>query len=122
MIKVGVIGCGYWGPNLIRNFRNTAGCQMVICCDMQDDRLDRVKSLFPGIQTTKNHEDLLNSDLDAVAIATPVWTHHPLAKAFLEAGKHVFVEKTAYTLFGRMRRTDPTCGRAQPRAYGRAHV
>ena len=60
---------------------------------MQDDRLERIKSLFPHVETTKNHEDLLNSDLDAVAIATPVWTHYPLAKSFLEAGKHVFVEK-----------------------------
>ena len=93
MIKIGVIGCGYWGPNLIRNFNNTPGCEMVICCDMQDERLERIKSRFPSIQTTKKHEDLLDSDLDAVAIATPVWTHYPLAKSFLEAGKHVFVEK-----------------------------
>ncbi len=93
MLKIGVIGCGYWGPNLIRNFNKTSGCEMTICCDMQDDRLARIKSLFPHIETTKNHEDLLNSDLDAVAIATPVWTHYPLAKSFLEAGKHVFVEK-----------------------------
>ena len=93
MIKIGVIGCGYWGPNLIRNFNNTPGCEMVICCDMQDERLERIKSRVPGIKTTKKHEDLLNSDLDAVAIATPVWTHYPLAKSFLEAGKHVFVEK-----------------------------
>lgn len=93
MIKIGVIGCGYWGPNLIRNFNNTSGCEMRICCDMQDDRLERIKSLFPHIETTKDHKVLLNSDLDAVAIATPVWTHYPLAKSFLEAGKHVFVEK-----------------------------
>ena len=93
MTKLGVIGCGYWGPNLIRNFRNTDGCEMVIACDKQADRLARVNKLFPGIETTDKHEDLLHSDLDAVAIATPVWTHYPLAKTFLEAGKHVFVEK-----------------------------
>lgn len=93
MIKIGVIGCGYWGPNLIRNFNNTSGCSMQICCDMQEDRLERIKSLFPHVATTQKHEDLLHSDLDAVAIATPVWTHYPLAKSFLEAGKHVFVEK-----------------------------
>lgn len=93
MTKIGVIGCGYWGPNLIRNFRNTPNCEMVIACDMQEDRLSRIKKLFPGLETTKKHEDLLHSDLDAVAIATPVWTHYPLAKTFLEAGKHVFVEK-----------------------------
>ena len=93
MLKIGVIGCGYWGPNLIRNFRNTANCEMSICCDTQEDRLKRIHSLFPEIETTRDHEELLHSDLDAVAIATPVWTHYPLAKAFLEAGKHVFVEK-----------------------------
>ena len=93
MIKTGVVGCGYWGPNLIRNFKHTTECDMVICCDMQEDRLERIRSLFPDVATTRTHEELLNSDLDAVAIATPVWTHYPLAKAFLEAGKHVFVEK-----------------------------
>ncbi len=93
MIKIGVIGCGYWGPNLIRNFNSLSSCDMQICCDMQEDRLSRIQSLFPNVLTTNNHEDLLHSDLDAVAIATPVWTHYPLAKSFLEAGKHVFVEK-----------------------------
>ena len=71
---------------------------MVIACDMQEDRLARVRKLFPGLETTKNHEDLLHSDIDAVAIATPVWTHYPLAKTFLEAGKHVFVEKPLDTV------------------------
>lgn len=93
MTKIGVIGCGYWGPNLIRNFKNTPECEMVIACDMQEDRLKRVQKLYPGVETTNKHEDLLDADLDAVAIATPVWTHYPLAKTFLEAGKHVFVEK-----------------------------
>ncbi len=93
MVKVGVIGCGYWGPNLIRNFRSTPNCEMVICCDKDQDRLKRMQTLHPGIQTTTNHEELLKMDIDAVVIATPVWTHYPLAKAFLNAGKHVFIEK-----------------------------
>ena len=93
MIKIGVIGCGYWGPNLIRNFIHTPGCSMEICCDRDQDRLDRIKNLYPGVNTSTDHTELLESDLDAVAIATPVWTHYPLAKAFLEAGKHVMVEK-----------------------------
>ena len=93
MIRLGVIGCGYWGPNLIRNFRNTLDCHMVVACDVQEEHLARVRKLFPGIKTTTNHQDLFDEDLDAVAIATPVWTHFPLAKAFLEADKHVFVEK-----------------------------
>ena len=93
MIKVGVIGCGYWGPNLIRNFIHTPGCSMEICCDRDQDRLDHIKGLYPNVKTSTDHNELLESDLDAVAIATPVWTHYPLAKAFLEAGKHVMVEK-----------------------------
>ncbi|MEZ4703106.1 MAG: Gfo/Idh/MocA family oxidoreductase [Rhodothermales bacterium] len=93
MIKLGVIGCGYWGPNLIRNFKKTSGCDVAICCDRDESRLQRVEHLFPGMPTTTDYQELLESDLDAVAIATPVWTHYPLAKAFLERGKHVFVEK-----------------------------
>ena len=93
MIKIGVVGLGYWGPNLVRNFRNTPGCEMAVCCDRDADRLSRIQNLFPEVEVTENHEDLLNSDIDAVALATPVWTHFDLGKAFLEAGKHVFIEK-----------------------------
>lgn len=93
MVKTGVIGCGYWGPNLIRNFRSTKNCEMVICCDKDEKKLERMKSLFPGIKTTTNYQDLLDAKLDAVAIATPVGTHYPLAKACLMADKHVLVEK-----------------------------
>ncbi|MDZ4700277.1 MAG: Gfo/Idh/MocA family oxidoreductase [Rhodothermales bacterium] len=93
MITIGVIGCGYWGPNLIRNFKKTAGCQVTVCCDRDESRLQRITHLFPDIPTTADYEEVLASDVDAVVIATPVRTHYPLAKAFLERGKHVFVEK-----------------------------
>jgi predicted dehydrogenase len=93
MITIGVIGCGYWGPNLIRNFKKTPGCQVTVCCDRDNSRLQRITHLFPEIPTTTDHENLLEADIDAVVIATPVRTHYPLAKAFLERGKHVFVEK-----------------------------
>ena len=93
MIRIGVIGCGYWGPNLIRNFRKTAGCRMAVCCDKDQERLGYIRSLYPEVQTTTDYRDLLSDDIDAVAIATPVGTHYWLAKTFLEAGKHVFVEK-----------------------------
>ena len=93
MIKVGVIGCGYWGPNLIRNLYNAPNCEVVICCDRDESRLAKMKSLYPRIQTTTDQQALLYGDIDAVCIATPVSTHYPLAKAFLEANKHVFVEK-----------------------------
>jgi predicted dehydrogenase len=93
MINIGVIGCGYWGPNLIRNFNKTPGCRVAVCCDRDPARLQRAESLFPGLPTTTDFNELLSADLDAVAIATPVWTHYPLAKTFLERGIHAFVEK-----------------------------
>jgi len=92
-VRVGVIGCGYWGPNLIRNFLHTPKCEMVVCCDKDEKMLKRVSTLYPDVQAVTDHEKLLDLDLDAVAIATPVWTHYSLAKTFLQAGKHVFVEK-----------------------------
>jgi predicted dehydrogenase len=93
-VKIGVIGCGYWGPNLIRNFIQSNKVRELICCDLDQKRLARMKVLYPSITTTAKYEELLNmNDLDGVAIATPVKFHHPLAKEFLLKGKHVFIEK-----------------------------
>jgi predicted dehydrogenase len=93
-IDVGVIGCGYWGPNLIRNFLSHQGYQRVIGCDLDQSKLERIEERFPAIQVSSSFEELLaQDDLDAVAIATPVNTHHRLAGDALRAGKHVFVEK-----------------------------
>ncbi len=92
-LSVGVIGCGYWGPNLIRNFYHLPNCEMAMCCDLDEQKLTRMRSLYPGIRTTTRLEELLNSEVDAVGIATPVNTHFPLAKACLEADKHVLIEK-----------------------------
>lgn len=94
VIQVGVVGCGYWGPNLIRNFRALAGCRVRFVCDQAEARLKHMKSLYPEVETTTRFEELLECKaLDAVVVATPVGTHHPLALAALQAGKHVFVEK-----------------------------
>ncbi len=94
MINVGVIGCGYWGPNIIRNFNQIDECNMKICCDLDENRLKNIKELYPDIKTTKNYKDLINNkDVDAIAIATPVFTHFNFAKEALEAGKHVLIEK-----------------------------
>jgi len=93
MVRIGVIGCGYWGPNLIRNFMSVPGCEMVICCDKDVKKLERMTSLFCGIKTTTDFCDLLDDTVDAVAIATPVWSHYELAKACLASGKHILVEK-----------------------------
>jgi predicted dehydrogenase len=93
-MKVGVIGCGYWGPNLIRNFIQSNKVEELFCCDLDPKRLDRMKKLYPSIHVFSDYKELLDlSDLDAVAIATPVRTHHPIAREFLLQGKHVLVEK-----------------------------
>ena len=94
MINIGVIGCGYWGPNHIRNYCFLPNCNMLMCCDKDRKRLERMKRLYPAIETTTK-ADLVFKDprLDAVVIATPVFTHYPMARAALLNGKHVFVEK-----------------------------
>src|SRR4030043_635991 len=93
-MKIAVIGCGYWGPNLIRNFVQSNKIEELTCCDLDQKRLDRMKSLYPSIKVLTDYKELLQMpDLDGVAIATPVKTHHPIAKEFLSQGKHVFIEK-----------------------------
>ena len=94
IIKVGVVGCGYWGPNLIRNLRQSVDCQLKVICDTSEQRLKHMRRLHHDVMTTNRFEDLLNdAELDALVIATPVRFHYEMAKAALVAGKHVFVEK-----------------------------
>jgi len=93
-MKIAVIGCGYWGPNLIRNFVQSNKVEQVICCDLDKKRLDRMKGLYPTVEVLSDYKALFDRpDVDGVAIATPVKTHHPIAKEFLLNGKHVFIEK-----------------------------
>ena len=93
-VRVGVIGFGYWGPNIVRNFHSLEHCQVVAVCDKNASALNRAQRSYPGVQLTSDFAEILRSpDIDAVAIITPVWTHFELAKAALENGKHVFVEK-----------------------------
>ncbi|MBU0535895.1 MAG: Gfo/Idh/MocA family oxidoreductase, partial [Nanoarchaeota archaeon] len=92
MVNIAVIGAGYWGPNLIRNFNLTANLHTV--CDLDDKRLANMKANYPKIKTTKSFQEVIDDkEVDAVVVATPMKTHYKLAKAALEAGKHVFVEK-----------------------------
>lgn len=94
MINVGVIGYGYWGPNLVRNFLQTKDAKMHLCCEQRAERLEAASSQYPAIQTTCDYRDVLKSPvIDAVAIATPVSTHFALVKEALLNGKHVWVEK-----------------------------
>jgi predicted dehydrogenase len=94
MINVGIIGFGYWGPNLVRNFMMSDQASVALVADVSKNRLDSVGKLYPGVRTTTSASDLIaDPGVDAVVIATPVDTHFDLAMAALEAGKHVLVEK-----------------------------
>src|SRR5262245_49057766 len=94
MIHVAVIAYGYWGPNLVRNFLETDGADMMACCDMSQQRLAQAKVKHPALRLTTDYDEVVNDTaVDAVAIATPVGTHYAFARKALEHGKHVLVEK-----------------------------
>jgi predicted dehydrogenase len=94
VIRIGVIGCGYWGPNLIRNFSHLKGSDVLMCSDLSEERLAHMRNIYPKLETTTDYRRLLSrADIDAVVVATPPETHHGLAIEALRAGKHVFVEK-----------------------------
>jgi predicted dehydrogenase len=94
MLRIGVIGYGYWGPNIVRNFSTANGSEVKMVCDMNQQTLKKVKKAYPQINVTDNIDELIkNPEVDAIAIATPVFTHHDLAKKALEEGKSVFLEK-----------------------------
>lgn len=94
MIRVGVIGYGYWGPGIVRNFHAAEGCEVAMICDRSADALKRAQRVYPGIAVTTDPCDIMTAkDIDAVAVVTPVWTHFDLAKSALNHGKHIFVEK-----------------------------
>lgn len=93
-ITVGVVGCGYWGPNLIRNFRALPGCRMKVMCDLDQARLDHLGQLYPDVGRETSFDRLVEDpQIQAVAIATSVRSHFPMARACLDAGKHVLIEK-----------------------------
>jgi predicted dehydrogenase len=93
-MKVGLAGLGYWGPNLARNFDDLAGAELAWLCDQDEERLAGYGARFPHARTTTRFDDLLEDEgVDALVVATPVVTHHELARRSLAAGKHTFVEK-----------------------------
>ncbi len=97
-IKVGVIGCGYWGPNLIRNFISCQETELVWACDLDEERLNAVLRPYPGVKATTDFKEIIADDtVDAVAVVTSARTHFPIARACLESGKHVLIEKPLAT-------------------------
>jgi predicted dehydrogenase len=94
MLNVGVIGYGYWGPNIVRNFNAADDAHVVALCDLNADYLSKAKKTYPALEVTTDSDAILKSStIDAVAVITPVFAHFDLAKKALENGKHVFVEK-----------------------------
>jgi predicted dehydrogenase len=94
VLRVGVIGYGYWGPNIVRNLHALDNCRVAAICDRSSGALARAAKTYPGVELTTDFNAVLTSpDIDAVAVVTPVWTHFDLAKSALLNGKHVFVEK-----------------------------
>jgi predicted dehydrogenase len=94
MINIGIIGYGYWGPNIVRNFNSIEGTKVISICDGNQEAMKRAGKAYPHVSVTCNVNDILTSpNIDAVAVITPVSTHYDLAKRALENGKHVFVEK-----------------------------
>src|SRR5579872_1140672 len=94
MLKMGIIGYGYWGPNLVRNFQEAPESQVLMVADLKPENLAKVQKRYPNVQTTTQVEDILtNPAIDAIAIATPVLTHYELGLRALHMGKHVFMEK-----------------------------
>ena len=99
-ITIGVIGCGYWGPNHIRNFLalRGMGAEIVMAADRDPDRRNHLAGLYPSVRLAEAAETVIEDpDIDAVVVATPVSSHYRLAKAALQAGKHVLVEKPFVT-------------------------
>ncbi len=93
-MRVGIVGTGYWGKNLVRNFATIEHVRLYTVCDRDEEALGRIAAQYPGIRTTTTFDSLLdNRDIDAVVIATPATTHYELARKALQAGKHLFVEK-----------------------------
>lgn len=92
-IKVGVIGYGYWGPNLARNFYELPSSQLVAIADLREDQLKRAKSRYPGVILVSDYQELFKMGLDAVVVSTPPKTHYKVAKDCLLNGLHVLIEK-----------------------------
>jgi predicted dehydrogenase len=92
-VRVGVIGYGYWGPNLARNFYELSGSELVTIVDRKDDQLERARSKYPEVVLTKDYKELFDMDLEAVVISSPPKTHFEIARECLSNGLHVFVEK-----------------------------
>ncbi|MEE8174073.1 MAG: Gfo/Idh/MocA family oxidoreductase [Dehalococcoidia bacterium] len=97
MVNVGIIGCGYWGPKHARNFHELEEANLTLVCDLEEERLHQLRTQYPYVATTRRYQDLLDGDVEAVVIATPVGSHYRLTREALLHDKHVLVEKPITT-------------------------
>ena len=120
-LGVGVIGLGYWGPNLVRNLHELDGVEVVAMSDLDAEALAKVGARYPAVKRMTRAEELIaDPEIEAVAIATPVGTHYHLARAVLEAGKHVFVEKPLASSNAEATELGPTLSSNSPAQQRRA--
>ena len=98
MLRVAIIGYGYWGPNLLRNFSLVDGCTVAAVVDRREERLRAVKKLYPAVDVYTSAEEVMKDpSIDALVVATPVFSHYPIASEALSKGKHVLIEKPMTT-------------------------
>ncbi len=111
-ISMGIVGCGYWGPNLIRNFLNNKNCGQVICCDLDQTKLEQMHGRYPSLKLTPHYQDLVGSNqVDAVAIATPVNTHFQLARDLASNGRNKTHNLLLYKKNGKLSKQKSGVGR-----------
>ncbi len=109
-MKFGVIGYGYWGPNIVRNLMSLEGSQVVAIAEISPAARLRAQKAYPGVQITADAMNVITStEIDAIAVVSPVWTHYELTKAALENGKHVFVEKPFTSTGAQGEELDQSC-------------
>ena len=123
MINIGIIGFGYWGPNVARNFNICSGAKLAAICDTNEGRLKIAKAAYPFVKIYPDPSALINSDeIRAVAIVTPVFSHYELAKAALESGKHIFIEKPFTSNVRQAEELIDLARKNGPHHHGRSHV
>ena len=123
MVKIGVIGYGYWGPNIVRNLQGLDSTCTELICDSSPSAQARARKAHPTVKIVSDANEVLHSmDIDAVAIITPVWTHYELVKKALENGKHVFIEKPFASNSAQAQELIDLAAQKNLQNHGRSHV
>ena len=122
MTSIGIIGCGYWGPNLLRNFYGFSDCEVCYVADQNPSRLEYIHRYYPTVPAGTDYKRILESDIEGVVIATPAASHYALAKESLLQGKHVLVEKPLALTSVEAQELVDLAKKARVRADGRPYL